>query len=34
MCGVAEAQLAIGVITTVASYRNEKDVYKRNLFFK
>ena len=30
MCGIAEAQLAIGVITTVASFQNQKQVYKRN----
>ena len=30
MCGVAEAQLAIGVITTVANFQNQKQVYKRN----
>ena len=30
MCGVAEAQLAIGVITTVANFQNQKEVYKRN----
>ena len=30
MCGVAEAQLALAVVTTVASFQNDKDVYKRN----
>ena len=30
MCGVAEAQLAIGVMTTVANFQNQKQVYKRN----
>ena len=29
MCGVAEAQLVLGVVTTVASFRNEKDTYER-----
>ena len=31
MCGVAEAQLVLGVVTTVASFRNEKDTYERNM---
>jgi hypothetical protein len=31
MCGVAEAQLVLGVVTTVASFRNQKDTYKRNM---
>jgi len=31
MCGVAEAQLVLGVVTTVASYRNQKDTYDRNM---
>ena len=30
MCGIPEAQLAISVLTTVASFQNDKDVYKRN----
>jgi len=30
MCGIAEAQLAIGVMTTVANFQNQKQVYKRN----
>ena len=30
MCGVAEAQLVLGVVTTVASFQNQKDTYKRN----
>ena len=31
MCGVAEAQLVLGVVTTVASFQNQKDTYKRNV---
>ena len=31
MCGIAEAQLVLGVVTTVASYRNQKDTYERNM---
>ena len=31
MGGVAEAQLVLGVVTTVASYRNQKDTYERNM---
>ena len=31
MCGVAEAQLVLGVVTTVASFRNQKDTYERNM---
>ena len=31
MCGIPEAQLAISVLTTVASFRNDKEVYKRNV---
>ena len=30
MCGVAEAQLALAVVTTVADFQNKKQVYKRN----
>ena len=30
MCGIPEAQMAISVLTTVASFQNDKDVYKRN----
>ena len=30
MCGVAEAQLVLGVVTTVADFQNKKQVYKRN----
>ena len=30
MCGIPEAQLAISVLTTVASFQNDKEVYKRN----
>ena len=30
MCGIPEAQLAISVLTTVASFQNQKQVYKRN----
>jgi len=30
MCGVAEAQLALAVVGTVASYQNDKAVHKRN----
>jgi len=30
MCGVAEAQLVLGVVTTVANFQNQKDTYKRN----
>ena len=31
MCGIPEAQLAISVLTTVASFQNKKDTYKRNV---
>ena len=31
MCGVAEAQLALAVVSTVASFQNDKKVYKRNV---
>ena len=31
MCGVAEAQLVLGVVTTVANFQNDKQVYKRNV---
>ena len=30
MCGVAEAQLALAVVGTVASFQNDKAVHKRN----
>ena len=30
MCGVAEAQLVLGVVTTVANFQNQKYTYKRN----
>ena len=30
MCGIPEAQMAISVLTTVASFQNKKEVYKRN----
>ena len=30
MCGVAEAQLALAVVTTVADFQNKKAVHKRN----
>ena len=30
MCGVAEAQLALAVVGTVASFQNKKAVHKRN----
>ena len=30
MCGVAEAQLAVAVVTTVADFQNKKTVHKRN----
>ena len=31
MCGIPEAQMAISVLTTVASFQNQKDTYKRNV---
>ena len=31
MCGIPEAQLEISVLTTVASFQNKKDTYKRNV---
>ena len=30
MCGIAEAQLALAVVTTVADYKNKKAIHKRN----
>ena len=30
MCGIAEAQMALAVVTTVANFQNKKAVHKRN----